>query len=53
MALFKTDPFSATPNSTAGLSCASTGHPWEGDVNEVLAEFELDSTQFDDALELS
>jgi release factor H-coupled RctB family protein len=25
-------------------------HPWEGDVSEVLAEFELDSTEFDWAL---
>jgi release factor H-coupled RctB family protein len=25
-------------------------HPWEGDVREILAEFELDSTEFDDEL---
>ena len=25
-------------------------HPWEGDVSEVLAEFQLDSTEFDDEL---
>src|SRR6266705_2778995 len=25
-------------------------HPWEGDVSELMAEFELDSTEFDCAL---
>lgn len=25
-------------------------HPWEGDVSEILARFELDSTRFDQAL---
>jgi release factor H-coupled RctB family protein len=25
-------------------------HPWDGDVSEVLAEFQLDSTEFDDEL---
>ena len=25
-------------------------HPWEGDVSEIIAEFDLDSTEFDEAL---
>lgn len=51
MALFKTDlvqrDAKLDPWSQVRFDLE---HPWDGDVSEVLAEFDLDSTQFDEAL---
>src|SRR5690349_3667468 len=51
MALFKTDLVQRDIklNRWAGLRF-DLEHPWEGDVSEVLAGAELESTEFDEAL---
>ena len=51
MALFKTDLVQRDIklNRWAGLRF-DLEHPWEGDVGEVLAAAELESTEFDEAL---
>jgi release factor H-coupled RctB family protein len=51
MALFKTDLVQRDIklNCWAGLRF-DLEHPWEGDVSEVLAAAELESTEFDEAL---
>ena len=51
MALFKTDLVQRDIklNRWAGLRF-DLEHPWEGDVDEVLAAAELDSSEFDEAL---